>query len=742
MRVSRWIAVLLVLLVAAGSAFAQGSAPSTMTISGVTYTKWLWGNLRNDGSLYNFTTVPGEGYGDNGQGTELELLVSAKPNRYLEVSGRIHSRFSQNFWTNFGGFGGRNPATEGGDPPDCTGGDCGEFDPRSNQYIKLRGLTVRVTPGWKYMDAITFGATDLGMFDPFTMGKIRYIDRDNLGVLMAQGPLAEGMRYDLIRISLPRLWAGPASDFSTGNFTSQDHAYGAQLRWAATPVLDLSAVGQMVSDLEIDDADLVRDDGRDLVASYENSVIGLRADFHPAGPYAVRAQFYHSQLDPDLDVIDALPNTDRFFGINGYNPVPRKEMSDNAYTVDVDVNDPFGVGLSLNAQLFNIGSDYISTLAARRESDVLLTEGHDSTFAFNGPSNARYGVFGGDGNRTVLGSGGWQGHAQQVATINVDNEFTDFDEPMAETVIGWKGITLVPRWQRGTLEVAGEFSHIDYNTNWQAWGDSSRSITSSVYPGFDLYTGVMSNRAPYNPFQERETDIALVRAKYTANIGKGVDFFGKIKTIQEEDLRLNDAAFLPYAAGDCPGNGQPCANVPRFYSPGNSTSGWFSNPGVITGANGQTGYQFAPFDDIGDDDRDMDYMMFQLGAGYQLTPIIYGSLAYEHYDVDLDDGNSAFQAYNLHELASGKHTKNKLIAILRFPIGGAEAGFNYEYAFGEFDPDYGDGFVPTVIAEGTARDLGLPTGSLGFYNRFGGFNSLETREFDHHHLKAYFKVRF
>ncbi|RYZ31354.1 MAG: hypothetical protein EOO72_16965, partial [Myxococcaceae bacterium] len=112
-----------------GAAMAQDSGPK-LTIGGTTYTKYLWGTQRDQGALYNFTTVPGEGYGDNGIGTELELLLNAKISPQVEVNGRIHSRFNQNFWTNFGGFGGRNP------PTNCTAGDCGEFDPRSNQYIK------------------------------------------------------------------------------------------------------------------------------------------------------------------------------------------------------------------------------------------------------------------------------------------------------------------------------------------------------------------------------------------------------------------------------------------------------------------------------------------------------------------------------------------------------------------------------------------------------------------------------
>ena len=725
MKALRSTAILLVLLLVAGAAYGQ-QQQSTMTISGVTYTKWLWGNLHDRGSLYNFTTVPGEGYGDNGQGTEIELLVSAKPNRFLEVSGRIHSRFSQNFWTNFGGF--------GGDPnKPCVGGDCGEFDPRSNQYVKLRGMTVRVTPGWKYMDAFTFGATDLGMFDPFTMGKIRYIDRDNLNVLMAQGAFTPNVRYDAVRISLPRLWAGPG--FSTGTYANQDAAYGFQLRTTPTPTVDVTGIVEMLDDIEVDGRDFIIDDGREVRGRYSNNVYGLKADFHPAGAFAGRAAVYHASSDPNLTVIGQTA-----FGITGYSPVPLAKLDDNIYKLNLDITDPFQNGLSFNLEYFNIGADYVSVLAARRESDVLLTEGHDGTWALNGPSNATYGVFG--GNATRIGYSGWQGNAQQVATINVDNEFTDFDEPMAETVIGWKGFTIVPRWQRDTLEIAAELTHIDYNTNWQAWGDDTRAITDTIYPTMDIDTGVgHSFRSAYNPFQEKTTDIALVRAKTTINVGKGVDVWGKIKMIQEEDKRIDEARFLPFAAGDCPGGGVDCANAKNFYSPGLSTGDFFGNPPVIT-VNGVTGYKWKPFDSLDDDDRDMDYRMIQIGAGYQLTDTLYGSVTLERYDVDLQDGNTAFQAYNLHEMASGDHEKNKFIVQLRYPIGGAEVGFNYEYTAGTFDPDFGTGFVTQFADESTARNVGVPIGSPGFSGRFGNWNSLEERDFDHQHLKAYFKVRF
>jgi hypothetical protein len=291
-------------------------------------------------------------------------------------------------------------------------------------------------------------------------------------------------------------------------------------------------------------------------------------------------------------------------------------------------------------------------VAARRESDVLLTEGHDATFMFPGPTNAKFGVFG--GNPTVMGYGGFDGTAQQVATINVDNDFADFDEPMAETIIGWKGFTIVPRYSVGALELSGEFTHLDYNTNWQAWGDDTRAIDNTDYPMLEGDTGVGHPfRSAYVPFQDKSTDIYVVKGKWLIDIGKGIDVFFKVKGISETDKRLTEARFLPYVAGDCPGNGVAFGNVVNHYNGTLTTANipYFQNPPVIT-VNGITGYQWKPWDSISDDDRDLSYYTYQLGFGYQLTNDLYGSLGYEYYDADLKDGNTAFKAYQLHEMAS------------------------------------------------------------------------------------------
>lgn len=727
MRFSRGFAIgLLAAAAALASVPAFAVDGQTMIITGEDYTKWLWGNQHTDGSVYNFTTVPGEGYGDNGQGTEIDLYLFSKPNKYVEVQGRLQSRFNQNQWTNYGGFGGSTSAP-------CLAGSCGEFDPRSNEYIKMRGLTARFTPGFKYLDSATIGSSDLGMFDPFTIGKIRYIDRDNAKAILFQGSLFDRkLGYDLIRVSLPRLFAGP--NFNTGTYAGQDGAYGLQLKLNPSPQVDVVGVIERVRDEELNPNDRNPDNGTSVVDRFKNDVYGVRLGIHPSSKIDIRGNYYYSKAESDPRF------TPTGFGTSGFSPTPTGKIKDPAYKANVDLNDPFGIGLSFNVEYFNIGAQYESILSARRESDVLLTEGHDGAFVFPGPDNSAFGVF--PGNPSRIGFGGWEGNAQQVATLSVDNEFTDFDEPMAETVIGWKGITIVPTWTIGKVDLAAEVTRIDYNTNWQAWGDTSKAIDNSIYPNFESDAGVGSYRNAYAPFQDKKTDLYVLKGKTVIDAGKGVDLFGKLKYIKETDDRMTDARFLPYQPGDCPGGGVACHNSSNPYNGnGNSTSAIYGNPPVIT-VNGVTGYQWKPFDSLSDDDKNMKYKMFQVGTGYQLTGDLYTSLTFEYYDVDLKDGNTAFQAYNLHTMASGTIKKDKIMLAAKYTLGGAEFGLNYEYNFGTYDPNFGGGFV-TQFADATiAHNFGVPVGSPGFTGRFGGWNSLKSRDFTETRLKAFMKVRF
>ncbi|HEU5250481.1 MAG TPA: hypothetical protein VFW15_10895, partial [Thermoanaerobaculia bacterium] len=607
--------------------------------------------------------------------------------------------------------------------------------PRSNQYVKLRGATLIFTPGYSWLDSASLGANDWGQFDPFVIGRIRYIDRDNGAGLLLQGSAAgRRLTWDAARISLPRLWAGPG--FNTGNLTASDAAYGAQFKVAVSPQFDFGGIGEFVNDIEVDATDRDLDDGRELRTRFRNTVVGGKTGIHLGSKVDIRGAFYYSTHDsaPDLGAPAS-------FGLAGFSPVIAGRHNDNAWKANVDINDPFGVGLSFNLEGFFIGAEYTSMMAARRESDVLLTEGHDAAFAFPGPANAAFGVF--TGNPTRIGYGGWDGNAVQVATINVDNEFTDFDEPMAETAIGWEGFTIAPVFSKGALDLSGEYTYLTYDTNWQAWDDPSRGIEDTDFAAHEGDTGVGHNfRSAYAPFQDKKTHIALVKAKYVLDVGKGLDLFGKVKYIKDTDKRMNDARFLPFQPGDCPGGGVACADNRNFYSPDHSTADIYGNPPVIT-VNGVTGYQWKPFDSLSDDDRDLKYWMFNVGAGYQLTEDLYASGTYQYFYADLFDGNTAMQGYRLHEMASGKHKKNQLIARFRYTLAGlSECGLEYQYNFGTFEPDFGGGFVTQFATDDISNNVKVPVGSPGFAGRFGGWNSLLEREFDQQRLKAFFKVAF
>jgi hypothetical protein len=330
-----------------------------------------------------------------------------------------------------------------------------------------------------------------------------------------------------------------------------------------------------------------------------------------------------------------------------------------------------------------------------------------------GPDNLRYWVYRdaqhlqGDALRNNIGWGGWDGTTQQVISLGVDNNITDFNEPVAQDVHGWKGFTFVPVFNAGDLTLQAELSWIDYNTNWQtAWGGGG----GSKYPTFEWFTGVNVNRPVYQPYQDRETSIYALNAKYIAPLGKGLEITGKIKKIDETDKRLNDPALVPNT-------------VPTTVGPADGYEA--------------TGYAWASFNDVSDDDRDLDYMTYQVGLGYQIRDELWGGLRYEYYDVDLKDGSTAiygqsWYGYGDQADPSGTYKKSKLSALARYTLGGAEIGFQYQYNFGDFKPDFGDGFVAKVI---NGKRYFQPVGWKNPQPMF-------TREFNQQRIQAYLKVAF
>ncbi|MGB5250953.1 MAG: hypothetical protein WBO47_15100, partial [Gammaproteobacteria bacterium] len=463
-------------LVLAAAVSAALCAPATVATAGEmewfgsVYAKFLDGDRNQESALYNNAeTTPGEAGGDQGQGIEFELMFRNQVSKQVEISGRLKARFNRNFWTNFGGFG-----------PE-------EADERSAQYVKMRGVRAVITPGYEWIDSATIGSNDFGMFDPMTQGKYRYIDRDNASGILLQGSMLENdLRWDFARVSLPKLFAGPrfvtrGEDDAT-KMEANDAALVGQMRWNASTDLNTTGILMYVYDKEISRDELLNDgndndirDGTDTVTRYDNTVAGLKAEYAGFDYVDISGSYYYSWYNVDDTECDGLYN-----GNCRFSPLLNESANDYSWFINLDVSDFLVSDLTFNIQGFWIGADYMSVQSARRESDVLLTAGWMNTFQWGRP-DYNFGNIE-NGNATAgLGYGGWNGETQQVVSLMADNDFTDFDEPVAYDVHGYKGITIVPKYTWNDIEFSAEYSYFDFDTNWQACGGTIDNATGQGY---------------------------------------------------------------------------------------------------------------------------------------------------------------------------------------------------------------------------------------------------------------------
>jgi hypothetical protein len=185
--------------------------------------------------------------------------------------------------------------------------------------------------------------------------------------------------------------------------------------------------------------------------------------------------------------------------------------------------DPLGVGLSLKVEGFYIGAEYNAVMGSRREADVLLTDG-------------------------IITGGFTRGG--QLPTLNIANEFQDWDEPWYESCIGWKGATALLEYVSGSLKLSGEATVIGYNTNAQG-----RDVKNQ-YPDF-LYTNGFTDttaftaaadyanvyargkdpRSVYAEFQDRSTWLGVLNAQYALPWWSGASVVGKFKYVHDADGR-------------------------------------------------------------------------------------------------------------------------------------------------------------------------------------------------------------
>ena len=550
----------LVLATAVAAPRAARADIASFDLSAKIYVKWLFWNNDSQGLLNwgnpfwpDEYSLGGQG-GDNGVGSEFELSITGRVSRYVEAGVRLKSRFGalwHDWWEN-----GDMLYDEANTSGQSLGMDHAE-------YIKLRGFFIRFAPPIPTVEWITVGSSDLGMFNEWTIGKIRYIDRDNAkGFFVLGSAFEDQFRYHLAVIALPRLWVGPAWSTGVGDtalltdpFYSQDYAYAARLDVAPDEIdwFRMSLIATLTHDMEFDVADpdtrstlyptctdplgnpvpgCERDHAVDWNTRYLSSNMSFEAWLEPLDWLSIHllGGLAIGRVNEDYVANGVIEN-------NGFFPIVYKDATDFAARARILFDDPFEVGVSFKLEYFNIGEDFNAIFGARREADALLTDGF---------------IEGG-----------------QLPTLNLANEFVDFDEPWVESCIGWHGVTGIVGFQVDALELELEGTFLTYNTNAQFRRTADNPRTSipgmgeAIYPHFlhtDGYTDVefwdyanrpeddrgRDPRAVYRMNQDRWTVISVLKGSYRFDVGRGLDLKFKLKFIRDQDGRSDLVAADDY----------------------------------------------------------------------------------------------------------------------------------------------------------------------------------------------------
>jgi hypothetical protein len=480
------------LCMAIGLALAGSASAAKVDFSGSNiYMKFLNGN-QNSASTSSIDTNSGA---DQGQFTELNLVFKATLSPQVEAGGRIQSRSSASYWTDYGGFGNEGNVNN---------------NINDMKFMKLRGAYVDLTPGYGWLNLAHIGSSDWGMFDPFTVGKVRYIDRDNYNGLYFKGAVT-ATSWEFAHISLPNYLQFNYGQGPTCCSTdSTQYSEAVNIAQFKMPIgrAQIAASFQSFIDHTLAPTSTPFD-GVNTKGIYKNNVSALKASGSPTDAIDLRGAYYRSISNPSENSV----------GENWGN-TPRGGIAGNAFKLDADWATPVS-GLAFNFQLFNIGAGYFSATAARRESDVLLTEGSESAWykwgnpLWSGGAAADYT----QGAASPNGRPGVPNGTQNGLT---DNSFMDFDESPAESAVGWKGLTGLVKYDLAGSPMSVELSRVGYNNNWQNYST----------------TGPLFNVFPVN--QNRSTSIFAFKLNHLFSVMGGLDTNIKFKRVDDKD-KVSDA---------------------------------------------------------------------------------------------------------------------------------------------------------------------------------------------------------
>jgi hypothetical protein len=514
-------------------------------LSGKIYMKYMYQNDNTQGCLSMSNPFWLDNIqGHNGACTEFELNIKANVGPKVTAGIRLQSRWGQ-IWQDWWENGDLKPGVQ-----DTSGESLGM---NHAAYIKLRSAWIRAAPPIPTVRWITVGSTDFSMWSEWTIGKARYIDRDN-----GQGVFIEGdflpkkqLSYTMGAMAMPKLWAGPG--WQTGlsyndplaGLWGTDWAFALKLESRIGDDLRLRLIGALLNDWEADRYSPMltgppsAERGADHSVAWDTRFRGANGTLDATWTPAWLEMLTVSGLfGASSNYVNPLYATNQVRNGQGFSPVVfRVDGAGNAVAstglagkLSVELADPFKIGLSVKLEYFNIGSEYNAVMGSRREADVLLTDG--------------------------LITGGFT-RGGQLPTLNIANEFQDWDESWYEACIGWKGLTAVFEYATGPLKATLEGTAIGYNTNMQN-RDVANQFPDFLYThGFTDTTAFTADadyanrydrgkdpRSVYTQFQDRRTWLAVLNLQYNVPGALGAVFTVKGKYIDDRDNRITDPPYL------------------------------------------------------------------------------------------------------------------------------------------------------------------------------------------------------
>lgn len=463
--------VLVSLVIVTGTAYA-----AQLNIGSRYYTKFL---DRNTYDVAKYVTT-GNGVGIR---SELELTLNGQVSDRAEMGGRILT-----VWA----------------PPGITPdySDWGGWYNGGANLWQVRGMWLTFRPATiPTLKSVLIGSTDLGMFSPWTIGKIRWIDRDNARVIYGEGALGP-IKYGVGTTPMPSWWA---QDWNTGPNPRSAWATGANIAFAPNPAVNVKLNMSHVLAVQ---ADLTPPtDETKALTRFDNSVEILEIGYQPNPVYNVSVLYGLSNYKPNQAIMGAAQTWWNQWAYGG-------NVSGNVVRLDATADDPLGIGLTLKGEYFNVSPDFVSIMASRRETKVLISEGH-----------VRYGA-----NTNGSTWAGDVGYSPSANLFMVDNGITDWNETNYQSCIGLNGITIIPEYRAGALGVKGEVSVMSNGLN-------SQSVDTTKY----FWSAAKVNQS---------SNLAAVRVDYLIPFRNGLNVFAKYKlanwsdgvdtSIATDDLAMND----------------------------------------------------------------------------------------------------------------------------------------------------------------------------------------------------------